>query len=49
MGTPIARLSPSPDVPSATTAGLDALGAAAESQLGDSAARYSHADWAKEQ
>ena len=49
MGTPIVRLSASPDVPSATTDDLDALGAAAESQFGDSAVRYSHADWAKEQ
>ena len=49
VGIPILRLSPSPDLPSTTTAGLDALGAAAESQFGDSAARYSHADWAREQ
>ena len=49
VGTPIVRLSPSPDVPSATTADLDALGAAAESQFGESTARYSHADWAREQ
>ena len=48
VGTPIVRLSPSPDFPSATTADLDALGTAAESQYGNSAARYSHADWASE-
>ena len=34
---------------SATTVDLDALGAAAELQFGDSAARYSHADLAREQ
>ena len=42
-------LPPSPDAPSATTAGLDALGASAELQFGESVARYSHADWAREQ
>ena len=40
VGTPILRLSPSPDVLSAITADLDALGAAAESEFEDSAARY---------
>ena len=49
VGTPLLRLSSSPDVPSATKTDLDPLGAAAESQFGDSAARYSHADWAREQ
>ena len=49
VGAHILRLSPSSDVPSATTADLDALGDAVESQVGDSAARYSHADWAREQ
>ena len=49
VGTSIVELSPSPDIPSATTAGLDALGAAAESQFGESTTRYSHADWAREQ
>ena len=49
MGSPVVRLSPSPDVPSATTADLDALGTCAESHFGDFAARYSHADWAREQ
>ena len=44
VGTPLLRLAHSPDVPSATTAYLDALAAAAESKFGDSAARYSHAD-----
>ena len=33
MGTPFVRLSPSPDVPSATTADVDTLGAAAESHF----------------
>ena len=49
MRTPLLRLPLSPDVPSATTADLDALGAAGEIQFRDSAARYSHADWAREQ
>ena len=44
VGIPISRLPPSPDVTSATTADLDALGAVAESHFGDSAVRYSHAD-----
>ena len=38
-----------PGFPSATIADLDALGGAAELQFGDSTARYSHADWAREQ
>ena len=38
-----------PDVLSATRTELDALGAAAELQFRDSAGRYSHADWAREQ
>ena len=49
VGTPLLRLPPSADVPSATTADVDALGAAAESHFGDSTARYSHAVWASEQ
>ena len=49
VGAPLLRLPPSPGVPSATAADLDALGAAAELQFGDSAARYSYADWAREQ
>ena len=48
VGTHIVRLSPSPDVSSATTADLDAPGAAAESGFGESTVRYSHADWARE-
>ena len=40
VGIPLSRLSPSPDVLSATTADLDALGVAAELQFGDSAACY---------
>ena len=35
--------------PSAPTADLNALGAAAELHFSDSAARYSHADWEREQ
>ena len=35
--------------PSAPTADLDALGAAADLHFGDTASRYSHADWAREQ
>ena len=49
VGTPVVRLSPSPDIPSATTGDLNALGIAAESHFGDSTVRYSHADWAREQ
>ena len=47
-GTPLFRRLPSPDVSSAKTVDLDALGAAAELELGDSAARHSHAEWARE-
>ena len=43
------RLPSSPGAPPATTAYLDTLGAAAELQVGDSAARYSNFDWAREQ
>ena len=46
--TLILRLEPTLGVPSATTADLDALGAAAELWFGDSAARCSHADWTRE-
>ena len=49
VGTPLLRLAPPTDAPPVTTTDLDALGAAAEYQFGDSAARYSHADWAWEQ
>ena len=46
---PLLRLQPPPDLLSATTADSDAFGADAESQFGNSAARYSCADWAREQ
>ena len=49
MGTPTVRLLPSPDAPSTTTADLDALGTAAESQFGDSVAGYSNDEWSREQ
>ena len=49
MGTPLLRLPPPTDAPPVTTTDLDALGAAAEFPFGDSAGRYSHADWAREQ
>ena len=49
VGIPLLRLPPPHDVPSATTADLDALSAAAELQFGDSAACYSHADRTREQ
>ena len=47
--TPLLRLPPPTDAPPVTTTDLDALGAAAKFQFDDSAARYSHADWAPEQ
>ena len=56
MGIPLLSLPLPPDIPSATNADLDALGAAADAlgaaaelQLGNPAARYSHADWAREE
>ena len=49
VGTLLSRFSPSPDVPSATTADMNALGAAVDLQFGDSVARYPHADWARQQ
>ena len=49
MGTRLLVLPLPPDVSSAATTDLDALGAAAELQFGDSDARYSHADWARGQ
>ena len=49
VGTPFLRLLPPPDVPSVTTADLNALGVAADFQFGDSAARCSHADWGRKQ
>ena len=49
MGAPLVRLTPPPgDTPTAPTK-LDALGDAAEGQFADSVARYSHADWEREQ
>ena len=49
MGTPLLRLTPSPgDTPTAPTRS-DALGDAAELRFADSVARYSHADWKREQ
>ena len=49
VGTPLLRLTPPPgDTPTAP-AKLDALGDAAELQFADSVARYSHADWEREQ
>ena len=49
VGTPLLRLLPPRGVPSVTTADLGAPGPSAELQFGDSAMRYSHADWAREQ
>ena len=46
-GTPLLRLPPPTDAPSATTTDLDAFGAAAEFQFNDSAVLYSHTDWAR--
>ena len=49
MRTPLLRLTPSPgDTPTAYTRS-DALGDAAELRFADSVARYSHADWKREQ
>ena len=49
MGTPLLQLAPSPgDTPTAYTSS-DALGDAAELRFADSVARYSHADWKREQ
>ena len=41
VGIPLLRLPPPTDAPPVTATDLDALGAAAEFQFGDSAARYS--------
>ena len=49
LGAPLLGLSTLSEPPSAPTADLDALGAAAELHFGDSAARYSHAGWEREQ
>ena len=49
MGTPLLRLTPSPGgTPTAYTRS-DAFGDAAELRFADSVARYSHADWKREQ
>ena len=49
MGTPLLQLTPSPgDTPAAPTRS-DALDDAAELRFVDSVARYSHADWKREQ
>ena len=48
LGVPPLGLSTPSESPSAPTADLDALGAAAEPHFGDSAARYSHTDWERE-
>ena len=49
LGLPLLGLSTPSEWPSAPTADLDALGAAAELHFGDSDARYSYADWEREQ
>ena len=49
VGTPPIRAPLPTDAPAVTTTDLDALGAASEFQFDGSAARYSHADWAREQ
>ena len=49
LGLPPSRLSTPLESPSVPTAVLDALGAAAELRLDDSAARYWHVDWEREQ
>ena len=49
MGTPLLRLTPSPDdTPTAHTRS-ETLGDAAALWFADSVARYSHADWKREQ
>ena len=49
MGTPLLRLTPSPGDMSTALTKSDALGDAAELRFADSVARYSHADWKREQ
>ena len=49
LGVPLLGFSTPSESPSAHTADLDVLGAATELHLCDSAARYSHADWEREQ
>ena len=49
VGTPLLRLPPTPGDTSTAPTMLDALGDAAELQFAHSVARYSHADWEREQ
>ena len=49
MGLPLLGLSTPSEFPSAPATGLDALGDSAELHFGGSAARYSNADWEREQ
>ena len=49
VGTPLLRLTPPLGDTTPAPAKLDALGDAAEMQFTDSVARYSHADWEREQ
>ena len=49
LGLPLFGLSTPSESPSAPATDLDALGAAAELHFGGSAARYSHAEWEREQ
>ena len=49
VGTPLLRLTPPLGETTPAPAKLDALGDAAEMQFTDSVARYSHADWEREQ
>ena len=49
MGTPLSRLTPSLGDSSSAHTRSDALGDAAELRFADSVARYSHADWKREQ
>ena len=49
MGTPLLRLTPPPGDTSTAHTRPDALGDAADLRFDDSIARYSHADWKREQ
>ena len=49
MGTPLLQLTPSPGDTPTTPTRSDALDDAAELRFADSVARYSHADWKREQ
>ena len=49
VGTPLLRLTPQFGDTTPALAKLDALGDSAELQFADSVARYSHADWEREQ